>query len=526
MSYTALYRKLRPKTFDDLVGQAPIVRTLRNQIVEGRIPHAYLFCGTRGTGKTSTAQIFSKAVNCKNPINANPCNECETCQSILHNRCMDVIEIDAASNNSVDDIRTLRDEVRYAPSEAKYKVYIIDEVHMLSTSAFNALLKTLEEPPEHIIFILATTDPQKIPVTIHSRCQRFDFKRITTKDMVVALRGYMDGEGIQITDEALHYAAVISDGAMRDAVSLLDQCTAFYFHEEITLDKVLTLVGSVDKSVFFKLTDYLNHFQTKELMGIIEDIIAYGRDIGQFVSDLTTHFRNLLIAKSTGDASTIFDLSADWIEKLKEQAASMEAGTLMQYISAFSQMQSELKYASNDRILLEVTCIKLCNPSANGGDDVHARLKKLEATVRAGVTIKSETPAPATAPKPVAPAKPKSVPDDIKEVMSKWKSFISGFDAAESAFFQTTTPKYLDNNILTIVCDNPIVMEKLNKKEKETQFITNRLAQLFNKEFTIGFTTKKDYDTRHTMIYGAPDDDYNKLIDENLKKRLDMPILE
>lgn len=255
MSYTALYRKFRPNTFASVIGQEHIIKTIKNQILTNRVSHAYLFCGTRGTGKTSTAKIFARAINCLSPKNGNPCNHCELCTAALENRSMNVIEIDAASNNGVDNIREIREEVKYPPTQGYYKVYIIDEVHMLSSGAFNALLKTLEEPPAHIVFILATTDPQKVPATILSRCQRFDFHRITTEEITQTLLNYMKTENIDVEEQALHYIARLGDGSMRDALSILDQCIAFYSDETLTLDKVLDVVGAVDNSILFSMTD-------------------------------------------------------------------------------------------------------------------------------------------------------------------------------------------------------------------------------------------------------------------------------
>ena len=240
MAYTALYRKFRPQTFESVIGQEHIVRTLKNQMKTGRVSHAYLFCGTRGTGKTSTAKIFARAINCTNPTaDGEPCNECAVCKDILAGRSVNVIEIDAASNNGVDNIREIREEVKYPPTQGKYKVYIIDEVHMLSAAAFNALLKTLEEPPAHVIFILATTDPQKVPATILSRVQRFDFRRITTETIAQTLMGYLKEEGQQATPEAVRYVAHLGDGSMRDSLSILDQCLAFFSGEEVTLEKTM-----------------------------------------------------------------------------------------------------------------------------------------------------------------------------------------------------------------------------------------------------------------------------------------------
>lgn len=275
MAYTALYRKFRPQTFESVIGQEHIVRTLKNQMKTGRVSHAYLFCGTRGTGKTSTAKIFARAINCTNPTaDGEPCNECAVCKDILAGRSVNVIEIDAASNNGVDNIREIREEVKYPPTQGKYKVYIIDEVHMLSAAAFNALLKTLEEPPAHVIFILATTDPQKVPATILSRVQRFDFRRITTETIAQTLMGYLKEEGQQATPEAVRYVAHLGDGSMRDSLSILDQCLAFFSGEEVTLEKVLDIMGAVDQTIFFEMTDALAKRDAKEAM------LWWSRDAG------------------------------------------------------------------------------------------------------------------------------------------------------------------------------------------------------------------------------------------------------
>ena len=285
MSYTALYRKFRPSTFDQVKGQDHIVQTLKNQINANRIGHAYLFCGTRGTGKTSVAKIFAKAVNCEHPVDGSPCNECETCRGITNGSAMNVIEIDAASNNGVDNIRQIRDEIQYSPSSGKYTVYIIDEVHMLSIGAFNALLKTLEEPPAYVIFILATTEPHKIPITILSRCQRYDFKRISIDTIAARLSELMEKESIEVEDKAIRYVAKAADGSMRDALSLLDQCIAFYLGQKLTYDNVLDVLGAVDNEIFSRLTRSVIDSDVATSLNILDEIIMQGREPGQFVND-------------------------------------------------------------------------------------------------------------------------------------------------------------------------------------------------------------------------------------------------
>ena len=362
--HTALYRKKRPTSFGDVIGQQPIVTTLCNQLKSGHISHAYLFCGTRGTGKTSTAKIFARAVNC--PMSAEtgePCNTCEACKDILAERNLNVIEIDAASNNGVDNIRDLREEVKYPPTTGTYKVYIVDEAHMLTTAAFNALLKTLEEPPEHIIFILATTDPQKIPATILSRCQRYDFKRITRNDMVNTLASYMENEGIKTDKDALEYIASVSDGAMRDALSILDQCLSLYAGEAITLNKVQNLLGAVDQSALFAYGKALLQNDSGAALTIIAQASKEGRDLSRFTADIITHFRNLLVASQVANHSDILDYSPETIERYRAQSTDTDPISLINYIREFSELQNQMRYLPQERLALEVCTIKLCAQS-------------------------------------------------------------------------------------------------------------------------------------------------------------------
>ena len=330
MSYVALYRKFRPRTFDEVKGQDPIVRTLRNQVRTGRLPHAYLFCGTRGTGKTSVAKILARAVNCEHPENGNPCGQCESCRNIAEGKSMNVIEIDAASNNGVDNIRDIIEEVRYRPTRGKYKVYIIDEVHMLSPGAFNALLKTLEEPPSYVIFILATTEAGRIPVTILSRCQRYDFHRIDVDTITARLRELTGKEGVQAEERALRFIARAGDGSMRDALSLLDRCLAFYMDEELTYDKALKALGEADTTVFREMTEAVFSGNAAAAMKILGRQIADGVEIGQLVRDYIWYLRNLLVARSTSreDALEIIDASSDQMDDLLDLAQRSDADAL------------------------------------------------------------------------------------------------------------------------------------------------------------------------------------------------------
>ena len=338
MSYTALYRKWRPKDFDDVVGQDAIARTLKNQIISGRIAHAYLFCGTRGTGKTSMAKIMARAVNCQNPQNGNPCNQCENCLEILKDASINVVEMDAASYNGVDNVREIKERLNYPPTSGKYKVFIIDEVHMLSTGAFNALLKTLEEPPDYAIFILATTEVHKIPVTILSRCQRFDLKRIGLKVIAAQLDKVCKEENINIDEKSMDYIARCSDGALRDALSLLEECRAYYPNEAIVYEKVLDILGTVDMAVFDNMCRKIIENNTVELLMLLDEVCMQGRDLSQFVTDMLWYFRNLLLLKVSKDVEGIIDVSSDNIEIMRYTSGLLNKESLNRYIRIFSEL--------------------------------------------------------------------------------------------------------------------------------------------------------------------------------------------
>lgn len=382
MSYTALYRKWRPVSFEDVKGQDPIVQTLKNQITSERIGHAYLFCGTRGTGKTSIAKIYARAVNCEHPVDGSPCNECASCKSILAGTSMNVVEIDAASNNGVENIRDIREQVQYPPTEGKYRVYIIDEVHMLSIGAFNALLKTLEEPPSYVIFILATTEVHKIPITILSRCQRYDFKRISLETIAGRLRQLTEAEHIETEDKALMYIAKAADGSLRDALSLLDQCVAFHYGKLLTYENVLDVLGAVDSGVFSSMFNAVIEGRTKDCITQLEEIVIQGRELGQFVTDFIWYLRNLLLVQSTDDAEGLLDMSEENLKQLKEDSTKTDGNTLMRYIRVLSELSNQLRYASQKRVMVEVALIKLTRPSME--PDMYSvlqRLKQLEAAV-------------------------------------------------------------------------------------------------------------------------------------------------
>ena len=382
--HKALYRAYRPQTFKDVVGQEHIIKTLKNQIQNNNVGHAYLFCGTRGTGKTSTAKIFARAVNCEDSVNEEPCNECEVCKDILNDNNMDVIEIDAASNNSVDDIREIRENVKYTPAKCKYKVYIIDEVHMLSQGAFNALLKTLEEPPSYVIFILATTEPHKIPATILSRCQRFDFKRVTVKDMSSRMKEICEDVNVEVDDRALNLIARNSQGALRDALSILDQCMSFS-ENKIEYKDVVDLLGTVNVEQLFEMADYVIKEDTKKCLEILNEFVIWGKDIKNLIDDLIDHFRNLMVCKVSNDLDEIISLPEEIIDQLKSQAETIETNEIIRILNILSVTQDDIKASSNPRVLAEVSIMKLSQPMFDDSKEaLLKRISNLEEVIRSG----------------------------------------------------------------------------------------------------------------------------------------------
>ena len=446
MSYTALYRKFRPTEFEDVKGQDHIITTLQNQIRANRIGHAYLFCGTRGTGKTTVAKIFAKAVNCEHPVNGSPCGECAMCRSIAAGTSMNVIEIDAASNNGVDNIREIREEVTYRPTEGKYKVYIIDEVHMLSTGAFNALLKTLEEPPEYVIFILATTEANRIPVTIMSRCQHYEFKRISIETITDRMKELMTAEQVDVEEKALRYIAKAADGSMRDALSILDQCIAFYLGQKLTYDNVLEVLGAVDTDVFSRLLRKVLDRDVAGVLDIVDDLVMQGRELTQLAADLTWYLRNLLLVKTSDNIEDVLDVSTENMAQLKEEAQMIEPDMLYRYIRILSELANQLKFATQKRVLLEVALIKLCTPAMETDQDsvldriraVEEKLAKAEeqgfavmpadqpgAQTRGGLPDGGAEARRNAEAEAVSRVIPVAVPEDVQEAVKNFRSIVS-----------------------------------------------------------------------------------------------------
>jgi len=427
MTHVALYRRFRPQNFDDVVGQEALVNTLCGQVMNGRVNHAYLFCGPRGIGKTSVARILAKAINCQNPRNGNFCGECSTCDALNNQSNFDVIEIDAASNNGVDNIRDLRENIKFMPAAGKYRVYIIDEVHMLSISAFNALLKTLEEPPAHIVFIMATTEPGKLPITVLSRCQRFDFNRFKASDIVKLLKKVSKEAKIEIDDKAVDSIARASEGGARDALSLLDQCSAFT-EGEITSEHVSTILGSANRLMYYALADSILTQDTSRALRGFSKMLDDGCNTLSVARDLMSHFRDLFIAKHVKDVAETLAVDDVMASRLVSQAAKASEGVLIRCIDLFSTLESDLRYASHPRVFIELAIAKACRSENDKSyESVLERIEKIENAISSGAyqpVVQNETP-PANNKKKAEIEKPKdnyppfdsNPPDEGEEMM-------------------------------------------------------------------------------------------------------------
>lgn len=391
MSYQALYRVYRPQQFRDVVGQEHVTKTLQNALLQNKFSHAYLFSGPRGTGKTSAAKIFAKAVNCEKAPVAEPCNECAACKGITDGSISDVLEIDAASNNGVDEIRDIRDKVKYAPSSVKYKVYIVDEVHMLSIGAFNALLKTLEEPPKHVIFILATTEPHKIPLTIISRCQRFDFRRISIQSIVGRMKKVVESQQVKVEPEALNVIANAADGGMRDALSLLDQAISFS-DDQVTLEDVLLITGSVSQSFMANLVKSIHHKDVSSSLKALDELMNQGKDPLKFIEDLIYYYRDMLLYKTAPNLEGVLErvnVDEEFIQLSKEISAEQ----IYSSINVLNKSQQEMKWTNHPRIFLEVAIVKLCQQEtkvSSQGPEYHQLLQRVEELEKALTLLKQE----------------------------------------------------------------------------------------------------------------------------------------
>ncbi len=517
MSYTALYREWRPRTFNDVVGQEHITTTLKNQILNNRIAHAYLFCGTRGTGKTSTAKVFAKALNCLDLRDGEPCNKCEMCRKINEGLAIDVTELDAASNNGVDKIRDIIDDVKYPPQEARYKVYIMDEVHMLSAGAVNAFLKTLEEPPNNVIFILATTDPQKLPITILSRCQRFDFKRINNSEITARLRKIVKEQNVLADERSLNLIARVSDGAMRDSLSILDQAISMG-NGNVDYNTVVSMLGLVTNEHLFNLVNSVIQRSVEKSIEIIEDVIYSGKDIYLFIKDLITHYRNLLMVKVTNNPEEVLDMSEENIALIKEQGARLRAEEIMRCIRILQEAENNAKLSKQARLYCELAVIKMCKIEYDTSNEVMlTRLNKLEESLRNG-SIKV-----ATASKEVAQINNSKTtnampgnkvvkeqysnevnvgvnPDSkitINDVKKSWKDIIERFKARRemiiSSLIMIGKPVDCSNGIITVEFDNQNEFAKNRLSEaKNRDIIHDVFFEIFREQVKVNFVVQSD----------------------------------
>mgnify|MGYP001037147660 FL=1 len=524
MNYTALYRKFRPKKFEDIVGQEHITRTLRNQIISNRVGHAYLFNGTRGTGKTSAAKILARAVNCLNPKDGEPCNECEICKVALSGALTDIVEMDAASNNSVDDIRIIRDEVNFLPTLAKYRVYIIDEVHMLSTGAFNALLKTLEEPPAHVKFILATTEPQKLPATILSRCQRFDFKKISDENIDKRLQYICDESKIEITKEALKIIAVLSEGAMRDALSILERCLQ-EGNNQINEELVKELVGIPKLEYISGITESIINYDVDNALKVVNEVLKQGKDISNLIWEIIKYFKDILVYKTS---QTLEIYNEKEITQIKELANNVSKERLLQIIYDLSNLSNEIKWSSQKGLMFQVEIIKLCNKGQDvknitGLEEINTRLQKLEEQVKNGVKV-TKVPVENT------PKVDKTVPQNeiTKKVINgkegstgeKWPNILNNLKKSGKILLYTNlinaTPVELNDLVIGIEFKNgvtPFIKSVIERAENIVE-LEKAISMEYGKEMKIKIIDGKTEQVN--KIQSDPID--------NLPADLDIPI--
>ncbi|MDO4483044.1 MAG: DNA polymerase III subunit gamma/tau [Clostridia bacterium] len=509
MAYQALYRQWRPADFSSMVGQETVIKTLRNQVASGRIAHAYLFCGSRGTGKTSTAKIMARAVNCEHPDHGDPCGECESCRRLLGEESLDVLEIDAASNNGVDEIRDLRETVKYPPQYGRYKVYIIDEVHMLSTSAFNALLKTLEEPPNHVVFILATTEPQKLPATILSRCQRFDFGRIPAQQIVDHLREVTEKTGAQADEDALHMIARAAEGGMRDALSILDMCLGYENHVTGTL--VHNVLGTADRAFLFRFGDALQNADASTLMFLIDELMRSGREPIVFAKDVSQHLRALLMGLCCADdLSNLLEITKEDADEYIGQAQGFTQTRLMRMMDLFMAVETELRSCSSPRLALEKAALKACLRTNEADaqalsdriEELETQLAQLTEKIKSGAIAVSAAPqqkqaasAEGAAPAPAA-EKPKSIPKADGTAEGIWKAAMTEFSKADPGLFaQLKMGKLIsgkDNQFLWMGKD--VFVNMMNADNRRT-VIANTLTQIAGSPCTFKAVTEQQAST-------------------------------
>ena len=494
MSYQALYRAWRPKTFSEICDQDAVVRTLKRQVETGRIAHAYLFCGTRGTGKTSAAKVLARAVNCLHPVDGDPCGECEVCRALQQETCMDVLEIDAASNNSVDQIRDLRDKIAYPPTLTRYKVYIIDEVHMLSSGAFNALLKTLEEPPGHAVFILATTEPHRLPATILSRCQRFDFHRISVEAIVARLKVVLAGVGREAEEAALEEIARAAEGAMRDALSLLDVCLSFT-DGAVSAALARDVLGTTGRDFMFEFTDALLSWDAAAALSGIDGAMRRGSDPRVFAQDAAAHLRAVLLAKVAGDGlASLLEVTPEDAQRFRAQAERAGQEQLMRMMELFMRIDGDVRWASQPRTLLELAAVRACHPEEEADASLAERVERVEALLSGGAVVRAAPAAPAEKPagkpsgSPAAPEKP--APKASAPAATPPQQYLDAIEkvGAENPSFRSMLPKMryagIEDGVVTVEFGRDGIMVR-RVLESKAPLIEAALSEAFGQSMRL-----------------------------------------
>ena len=536
MGYTALYRKFRPLTFSEIVGQEHITRTLKNQIIANRVGHAYLFNGGRGTGKTSAAKILARAINCLNPKDGEPCNECEICKGAINGSLTDIVEMDAASNNSVEDIRSIREEVNFLPTKAKYRVYIIDEVHMLSTGAFNALLKTLEEPPEHVKFILATTEPQKLPATILSRCQRFDFKRISNDNIIKRLKIVCKESNIEITDEALNTIAVLSEGAMRDALSILERCIQDG-ENKIDEDKIKDLVGIPKITYINNIVESIVKYDINQALESTEVVLKEGKDITNLLFEMIKYVKDILVYKASNKLELY---SQEELEKIKQISEAVSKERLINLVYQLSELENDIKWSTQKTILFQAGIIRLCNENADKTIDVSDRIDKIENYLRNNKNnisrqtntiqqpairqvVSSTTTQSNNSVQPKNPIKKNTNQNNIKKFSNKseeyWPQIVSDLKQSGKIVLYTNlmNTKATELNDMTVGIEFPNGMTSFGKtvleKPENIREISNLVSMACGKEMQIKYIS-----TNNTVHQLSKEEDL-----QNLANQSDIP---
>ena len=520
MSYVALYRKFRPSRFSEVKGQDHIVTTLRNQLISGRVGHAYLFTGTRGTGKTTIARIMARSINCEHPTDDGPCGECDSCRSIADGSSLNVYEIDGASNNGVDNVRAIIESVTYRPTLGKYKVYIIDEVHMITNEALNALLKTLEEPPEWVVFILATTELHKLTSTVVSRCQRYEFRRIGIESIVQRMKELMEAEGREIDERALTYIARKADGSMRDALSLLDQTIAFRSEGAISYDETLEVLGAVDTEVFSRLYNSIISRNATSCIGIIDEITMQGKDITQFLTDFVWYLRNIMLMCASPDTESLIDISSGNMKRLKEDVAVSELDNVIRYVKVFSEVISQIRYATQKRVYVEIACIRCCEPrmSIKDPEALTDRVAALEEKLKSGnfafAAVPEQTGDGEKTPEKAVVQRaemPKAVPDDIRTLIEHWSDILADSNNEVRAILRNCKPVLGDDDKLVLYLPHgnvaTVLLEQPENKKNLDEVFENQVGKAV--EYSVRQTESEDmfdngiYDLRNLVKPGT-----------------------